>query len=104
MIPSGLSDEEKQIVSEIMTTIAEIKDDDTLPENVKNKIYVCCAYEYFIMDWEEEGMRILKSITTPEYFSKTLGEQMRQDESYAFIIKKIAQKLIECGHVIVLGK
>jgi hypothetical protein len=98
MIPSGLTEEEKNVVQQIQGLIPQIEKDDTLPEDSKNKIYVSCAYEYFNMDWEEEGVKLLKKVDI-EYMKNVMGKQMKEDPDFAYLVKKIAMKLIECGQV-----
>ena len=95
---SGLNAQEKNIINDVHQLLLETKQNNSIPTREKSKIYVCLAYEMFLIDLEEEGFRILE-LVDQDYFEKYLQEDMSSDSQYYSLVMYFLEKLIEIGYV-----
>lgn len=60
------------------------------------KSYVCLSHDYFDLEIEEEGERLLLKANKlyPNYFSKILPTHMKEDKDYNTLIVQIAGKIM----------
>jgi hypothetical protein len=71
-------------------------DRDPLPKERKAQMYVCLAHDWYDIDMEEEGDRLLvkSSLVCPGYFSSTVIEHQRENEEFDLIIRQLTSKLL----------
>jgi hypothetical protein len=96
----GLSDLQKQVVQAIKSQLPMVR---ALPNPDKSKCLMCLAYEYFMLDMEEEAYKLL-SEADPEYFKDQLAKDMDEDSDVALVVSRIIDKLIDIGVVRVKEK
>lgn len=91
----GLTPEQQNIVDEIQRTLLTVR---LLPDPDRSRCLLCLAYEYFVMDMEEEAYKLLKE-ADKNYF----GDQLRKDTDeipgMSEILVTILNKLTEIGLV-----
>jgi len=91
----GLSKEQKYIVDQIEGMMVTVND---LPEPDKSRCLFSLAYEYYMVDMEEEANKLMM-LADVEYFSKQLGEDMDNIDGMKEIVMGVMDKLIEIGIV-----
>jgi hypothetical protein len=96
----GLTADEVQMVAEIKTQLPFIM---KMPNPDKSRCLLSLAYEYLIMDMEEEAMKLLRQ-ADPEYFKDQLSKDMKEIPNMDIIVMSISSKLIELGIIKVVAK
>lgn len=91
----GISAKDQLVVDEIKKQLPFVL---TLPNPDKSRCLLSLAYEYIIMDMEEEGMKLLRQ-ADPEYFKEQLSKDMKDIPNMEIIVLSISSKLIELGIV-----
>lgn len=75
------------------------KDTETcsLPNERKAQIYVCLAHDWYEMDCEEEGNRLLLKAdkVSPGYFKGPVIEHQLEDENFDVVVKRITLELVK---------
>jgi predicted transcriptional regulator len=67
-----------------------------MPNPNKSRCLLGLAYEYFIMDMEEEAYKLLL-MADPEYFKDQLAEDMKEMPNMKEVVLTIMHKLVELG-------
>lgn len=70
-----------------------------LPEPDKSRCLLCLAYEYFMMDMEEEAYKLLL-FADSNYFKDQLKIDMKTVPNMDKVVMRIARKLILIGVVV----
>lgn len=67
----------------------------TLPLDRIAQGYVCCAHDWYDLECEEDGERLLKlaEAVCPNYFTDYMPNQMMEDELFATLVKQLSEKL-----------
>lgn len=98
----GFTDKEVDIINQVNQMLEFISQSSVsahpLDYRSENKMYVCLAYEMFLLNLEERAFEIL-SMADPEYFKEPLGEDMVNDERFKTVVLTIMNKLVEIGVV-----
>jgi len=72
------------------------------PES-KAKMLTCLAHDYYLLDCEEEGYRLLNKAEQicPGYFKNVMHTQIMASDGFDLIVKNIALKLVSLtiGHL-----
>jgi hypothetical protein len=89
----GLTEKQKQIVEEIKAQLPMVYN---LPNPSKSRCLLSLAYEYFLLDMEEEAFKLLKQ-ADPNYFGEQLGKDLEEIPQMTTIILCISSKLMELG-------
>jgi len=92
-LKDGLTDTQKFVHDAVQQQLPFI---DELPEPDKSRCLMALSYEYFNVEMEEEGFKLLK-ISDPDYFKEQLEKDMRADEIIKMIAVSIAEKIIDMG-------
>jgi len=92
----GLTDEQKWIIEEIKEHLPFIL--EHVPNPDKSRALLGMAYEYFLMDMEDEAYALLLK-ADPEYFKDQLKEDMVMIPNMRQIVFRIMGKLVELGLV-----
>lgn len=91
----GLTQEEQQMVSEIKSLLPTVR---LLPDPDRSRSLLCLAYEYFLMDMEEEAYKLLEE-ADQNYFGEQLGKDMKDITGMTEIVMRILNKLMDIGIV-----
>jgi hypothetical protein len=64
---------------------------------IKAKFYCCLAHDWYQMDMEEEGHRLLLKAESvcPGYFKGTVIKQVEESEDFGIIIKNLTIELLQ---------
>jgi hypothetical protein len=96
----GLTKEERWMVEQIKAQLPLI---EKIPNPDKSRCLLGLAYEYFLMDMEEEAYKLLEK-ADPAYFSEQLGKDMEEMSEMTEIVMRILDKLMDIGVVVVKTK
>jgi len=96
----GLTDLQKQVDQAVKQQLPFV---NTLPNPDKSRCLLCLAYEYFILDMEEEGLKLLEG-ADPEYFKDQLAKDMKEIDNMEIIVLSVTSRLIEAGYIKVVAK
>lgn len=96
----GLTELQKQVISAVQMQLRLVV---TLPQPDKSRCLLCLAYEYFVLDMEEDAFKLLE-MADPEYFKDQLAKDMKEIKDMSTIVMTVMQKLVEGGYVIVSAK
>jgi hypothetical protein len=57
--------------------------------------YVCCAHDWYDLECEEDGERLLKlaEAVCPGYFLNYMPQHMMEDELYALLVNQLLEKV-----------
>lgn len=88
-------EEKKKIVREVQKQVPLAL---RMPEPDKSRVLTCLAYEYFLLDLEEEAWKLIRQ-ADPEYYKTEVHKDMENDASMEKIFMTIAAKLIESGYL-----
>ena len=91
----GQTDEESKVITAIKATLPLVL---TLPNPDKSRALLGLAYEYFIMDMEEEAYKLL-AMADPAYFGEQLRKDMEEIPNMEEVVMRILDKLMEIGVV-----
>ena len=89
----GLTPEEQWVVDQIKAQLPIIT---KLPNPDKSRCLLSLAYEYMLLDMEEDAIKLLKQ-ADPEYFKGQLSKDMKEIPNMDIIVLSISSKLIELG-------
>jgi hypothetical protein len=90
----GLSDKQKFIDGEIQELLPEVL---KIPEPDRSRSLVCLAYEYFMVDMEEDAFSILRNVD-PSYYKNEMHSDMKDGEM-KHIFMSIMSKLVDTGYI-----
>ena len=90
-----MNDEQKKIAREVQKQVPVAM---TMPEPNKSRVLTCLAYEYFLLNMEEEAWKLIRQ-ADPEYYKEGIHKDMAADASMEKIFMTIAAKLIESGYL-----
>ena len=93
----GLTLEEQQMIGEINKALPIAM---SLPNPDKSRCLLGLAYEYFLMNMEEEAYKLLEQ-ADPDYFGEQLGKDMKEIPNMEEVVMRILDKLMEIGVVVV---
>jgi hypothetical protein len=91
----GLTEDQKFIIKQVEGMVPVCV---ALPEPDKSRTMMCLAYEYFVLDMEEEAFKLLKQ-ADPLYFGEQLAQDIDDIEGIKQVVDTIAIKLVEIGIV-----
>lgn len=67
-----------------------------VPKDKKAKIYTCLAHDWYDIEMEEEGNRLLLKAEKvfPGYFKELVIQHMLEDAAFEYLVKRITLDLI----------
>ena len=88
--------EHRDIAEQLDLFERNIDADKSLPKERKAQIYTCLAHDWYHLDADEEGGRLLIKAekVSPGYFKETVIKHTLEDESFDQVIKNITLELI----------
>lgn len=89
----GLTEDQKYIDEAVKAQLPLVL---KLPNPYRSQCLLCLAYEYFILDMEEEAYKLLMK-ADPEYFKDQLAKDIKEIPNMDIIVKRVAKKLVELG-------
>ncbi len=95
-LSSGLSKENQELATKLEEAEFEIDREQLLPKDRKAQIYTCLAHDWYQMDMEEEGARLLLKAdkTYPGYFKGLVIEHTLESEDFDKVIKNLTLELV----------
>lgn len=91
----GLSEENKALALELEKAEAEIDFDPVLPNGRKAQIYVCLAHDWYQMDMDDRGSKLLLKAERvyPGYFKGLVIEHSEESENFDKVVKNLTLEL-----------
>jgi hypothetical protein len=91
-----ISTEDRDHVEELHKYELLIDKDASFPKEVKAQMYVCMAHDFYQMDMEEEGNRLLLKAerVCPGYFKGPVIQQQIESPSFDQLIKNLTRELV----------
>lgn len=94
-----MTPEVKAQVEELLAALKNLHAAGQLPDASYHKSIVAIAYEYFVDEDPESGVRLLMTVPV-SYFKDVQPQQMVDDPQYAYICQVVARKLVLHGYVL----
>jgi len=91
----GLTEEQQAIYKIVESHMVFVA---TMPEPDKSRCLLSLAYEYFILDMEEEAFKLLEQADSG-YFQEQLESDVDSIDNMKEIVTTIMSKLIEIGYI-----
>jgi hypothetical protein len=90
-----LSKEQKAQTKELIE-FEQLVDGDTYPKERKAQMYVCMAHDWYQLDMEEEGSRLLLKAekVCPGYFRGPVIEHIQENPTFDIVIKNLTFELL----------
>jgi hypothetical protein len=84
------------VLAEKITIFEREVDEESLSIDRKAQIYVCLAFDWYSMDSDENGQRLLLKAedTYPGYFKDKIKEHAKENQDFDLIVKKLTKELI----------
>lgn len=91
----GLSDEDRAHSKALIEAEVETDADPTIPPGKRAKIYVCYAHDWYQMDMDEEGGRLLLKADQvyPGYFKGLVIQHTKESKDFDKLVKNITLEL-----------
>ena len=86
--------EQKQID---MSVNMQLEDIDMYPENLHNQLRLCYAYEYFLVNMNEKGVCLIKTVPD-SYFRNQFAKEVKIDRTFKSLMKKLSKKIEIIGN------
>jgi len=93
-----LSEGQQTIVDTCIIYEKMLDDLKTMSLDEKNLGYFGLAYEYFLLDLEEEGTRLLEKMDK-DFFDEPLTKAIKKDPKIMEITQIMLTKLMEIGYI-----
>ena len=81
--------EQKQID---MSVSMQLQDLEMYPESLHNQLRLCYAYEYFLVNLDEKGFCLIKTVPT-SYFKNQFVKEIQVDRTFKSLMKKLSKKI-----------
>ena len=90
------SKKDRDLAEELEAFELSIEGKTKYPKEKRAQMLVCLAYDWFELDCEEEGNRLLlkASEVCPGYFQTFMLQHQREDRDFNLVVKGIGLKLI----------
>lgn len=94
--PGDMPDEHRSLATALLLQETIVRQDRSLSKERKAQGYTCLAHDWYDIDLEEEGNRLLLSAeaTCPGYFKTTINQQTEADADFAFLVERLTAKII----------
>ena len=91
----GLSDQNKSLSAQLLHAERDVDADTTLANERKAQVYTCFAHDWYQMDMDEEGSRLLMKANRiyPGYFKTLVIEHTKENEGFALVVKNLTLEL-----------
>jgi len=93
-----LTENQQMVVDTVIDYEKMLDTVEKMSLDAKDLGYFGIAYEYFLLDMEEEGVRIMEKISVG-FFDKPLAAAMKKDKAVVEIAQVMISKLIEIGFI-----
>jgi hypothetical protein len=92
---SGDATEEQKRQGAELTEFERLVDNDPYTPERKAQIYVCLAHDWFMIEMEEEGERLIyKALAVcPGYFGEPMIQHQLENPNFATVIKNLTGEL-----------
>lgn len=86
----------RELAAELVETEKEIDELPNMPAHVKAKSYTLLAHDWYAMDLEEQGHKLLLKAdgVYPNYFSGRIADHIIEDERYGVLVSRLTDKLL----------
>ena len=93
---TGKLNASQQILADELTELESQLDQQALPSAIKAKMFTCLAHDWFQMDDDLNGDRLLEKAnkTCPGYFTNEVDKHRDSDSRFDTICKNIKQELM----------
>jgi hypothetical protein len=94
-LSSGLSKENQELAKNLSIAESDTERSRLLPNERKAQIYTCLAHDWYQMDMEEEGARLLSKAekTYPGYFKGLVIEHTLENDGFDKVVKNLTLEL-----------
>jgi len=96
MNTDGLDINQKTVIDEINQQLPTVL---KMPNPDKSRCLVSLAYEYFNLDMEEDGFKLINQCD-PRYFKTHIAEDMKNIKGFDTIVIAIMAKLMYLGYIV----
>lgn len=94
--PGDMPDEHRSLATALLLQETIVGQDGSLSKEEKAQGYTCLAHDWYDIDLEEEGNRLLLKAEAecPGYFKTTINQQTKADSMFAFLVERLTAKII----------
>ena len=91
-----MPDEHRTLATALQLEETLTGQDKTLPKELKAMSYTCLAHDWYDIDLEEEGNRLLLKAEAicPGYFKETINQQTAANPNFAFLVERLTNKIV----------
>lgn len=91
-----LSENQRRLVPELRKFEKSIDEDDCYPKEGRAMMYTCMAHDWYQLDMEEEGSRLLlkAEAACPGYFAGPVVQHQKENPNFDQLIKNLTIELI----------
>lgn len=95
VLSSGLSKENQELAKKLTEAELDTERDQVLPKERKAQIYTCLAHDWYQMDMEEQGVRLLEKANKiyPGYFKGLVIEHSLESDGFDKVVKNLTLEL-----------
>lgn len=88
--------EKRELAQALTDTEKQVDGDEGYPAERKAQIYVCFAHDWYQLDMEEEGNRLLLKAekVCPGYFKGPVIQHQKEDPNFDIVIKNLTLELL----------
>lgn len=94
--PGDMPDEHRSLATALLVQEAIVSQDRSLTKEEKAQGFTCLAHDWYDIDLEEEGNRLLLKAEAlcPGYFKTTINQQTQADADFAFLVERLTAKIV----------
>ncbi len=94
-LSNGLSEENQELANKLRIAEGEIDNDTSVSNGKKAQVYVCLAHDWYQMDMDEEGSRLLLKANEvfPGYFNTLVIQHTIENENFDLVVKNLTLEL-----------
>ena len=93
--PGDMPDEHRSLATALLLQETIVSQNRSLSKEEKSQGYTCLAHDWYDIDLEEEGNRLLlrAEASCPGYFKTTINQQTQADPMFAFLVERLTKKI-----------
>lgn len=95
-VAGDLFDNERKLIPELLGFESSIDIDTCTPNDGRAMMYVCLAHDWYHLDMEEEGNRLLIKAdkVCPGYFTGSIEQHMKENANFKRLVENLTKGLI----------
>jgi hypothetical protein len=95
MLIGNLPLDKREHAEELTKLEIEVSQSFQIPKEQMAKVFVCLAHDWYQMDVEEQGQRLLEKAEAvcPGYFKETIIQHRLQDKNFETVIQNLTVEL-----------